>query len=260
MIHGAEPLVSLPAHDVPRAIRFYTESLGMRLLFSAPDHGFCLFGGDRDIPTTIGVHHSAKPIPRVEEQDVWMWLQVDDVHAMSRELESRSVRLVGEIVPRGPGHEQAFLDSEGNLLRLWARINELRRSIDIAATPEAVFAMLSSADSIAQWFELVDHVELEQTVGGRISFVDSVFGVVVGRVTAFDPPYHIAFEFDENWPRTLDIRVEPAGDAVRVHVHQCGFDTLADRDYGIPGLIARLDRGLAVFTTRSAISWSTAAI
>ncbi len=249
MIHGAEPLISLPATDVTRAVRFYTESLGMRLLFGNEERGFFVFGGDRELATTIGVHRSEATIPAVEQQNLWFWLLVDDVAEMRSDLQRRGVQLVGEIVPRGPGSEQAFLDSEGNVVRLWSRMREVRRSIEIDAAPDAVFAMLASAGAIERWFATIDDVELEPRAGGRIAFIDPLFGRVTGRVTHFEPPRRIAFQFDENWPSSLEITVEPTGASSRVLVHQHGFDAIADRDYGIPGLVDRLDLALAALAT-----------
>ncbi|MDQ6831090.1 MAG: SRPBCC family protein [Gemmatimonadota bacterium] len=245
MIHGAEPLISLPATDVKRAVRFYTETLGMRLLFGAEERGFYIFGGDREMPTTFGVHASTAELSPVAQQDLWLWLLVDDVSEMRGELARRGVRLIGEVAPRGPGNEQALLDSEGNLVRLWSRIRELRRSVDIAADPDAVFAMLSDARAIERWFATIDDVALDPRAGGRIAFIDPLFGRVTGRVSAFDPPRRIAFEFDENWPRSLEITVEPTSALTRVHVYQHGFDAIGDRDFGIPGLIARVEEALA---------------
>jgi uncharacterized protein YndB with AHSA1/START domain len=150
----------------------------------------------------------------------------------------------------GPGRELRFLDSEGNVLRLYESLQEVRRSIEINAPANAVFRALTDPDIIERWFSTIDDVRLDARVGGAISFIDPVFGPVTGAVTALETGRRIAFEFAENWPRSLEITLSPVanctreGNCTRVEILQGGFDRIEDRDFGIPDLVSRLDEAV----------------
>jgi predicted enzyme related to lactoylglutathione lyase/uncharacterized protein YndB with AHSA1/START domain len=243
-IRSVNPLISLPATDIDRAFRFYTETLGMRVALENHTVGFHVFDTGIVGGTRIGIHRHNGPVPPVDAQGVWFWLAVDDIAATRERLESAGVQFLGITVPLGPGLQQLFLDSEGNVLRLWEPLHDVQRGIDIGAAPSAVFAALVDASAIERWFAGIDDVELNPVVGGVIRFIDPAFGRVEGRVTALEPNRRIAFEFSANWPAHLEIRVTETGSGARVDVHQWGFEGIRDREYGIPGLVARVDQAL----------------
>jgi uncharacterized protein YndB with AHSA1/START domain/predicted enzyme related to lactoylglutathione lyase len=245
MIRSIDSLISLPANDPSRARRFYAEVLGLTTIFESPQRDFAIYAGRETPGTLVGIHRSDRVAPPVESQDTWFWLKVDDISEARRTLESRGVTFIGETNDLGPGHDIRFLDSEGNVLRLFAPLREVRRSIEIAAPPAAVWATLTQARQIERWFAAVDDVTLETTLGGRISFIDPALGRVEGKVTALEPERRIAFEFTQNWPTHLEIALATSGAKTRVDVWQHGFEPIRDRDFGIPAVRRRIDDGLA---------------
>jgi uncharacterized protein YndB with AHSA1/START domain/predicted enzyme related to lactoylglutathione lyase len=248
VIRSVDPLISLPATDPARAFRFYTEVLGLAPLFENREAGFYIFGGSgyREGAPTVGVHKHEGAIAPPTQQGVWCWLDVESIDAARQRLERSGVRFLGDVEPYGPGFQIAFLDSEGNVLRLWQQIQEVRRGVDIDVRPDSVFRALTEPELIERWFASIDDVRMDARVGGKVSFTDPVFGHVTGRVTALDAPRHLAIEFAENWPTHLEFTVTAHGDGSRLEVHQYGFDAIRDRDFGIPGMIEHLDLALSV--------------
>ena len=248
MIRSVDPLISLPATDPARAFRFYTDVLGLAPLYENRESGCFIFGGSRyrEGAPTIGIHKHDGTIAPPAQQGVWCWLDVESVDDARQRLERAGVRFLGDVEPYGPGFQVAFLDSEGNVVRLWQQIQEVRRGVDIDVRPESVFRALTEPELIERWFASIDDVQLDARVGGAVSFNDPLFGRVIGRVTALDAPRRLAIEFAENWPTHLEFTVAPRGRGSRLEVHQHGFDPIRDRDFGIPGLIENLDAALLV--------------
>ncbi len=109
--------ISMTARDMPRAIAFYRDTLGMKHLFDAgPGLSFFDCDGIRlmlSLPEKGG-EAGASSI---------LYFKVDDVHATFRELAGRGVAFERppHLVARTPAHAlwMAFLrDSEGNLLAI----------------------------------------------------------------------------------------------------------------------------------------------
>jgi uncharacterized protein YndB with AHSA1/START domain/predicted enzyme related to lactoylglutathione lyase len=248
MIRSVDPLISLPATDPARAFRFYTEVLGLAALYENRESGFFIFGGSRyrEGAPTVGIHKHEGTIAPPAQQGVWCWLDVESIDASREHLKRAGVRFLGEVEPYGPGFQVAFLDSEGNVLRLWQQIQEVRRSVDIDVRPESVFRALTEPDLLERWFEAMENVQLDARVGGRVSFTDAVFGRVTGRITTLEAPHRLSIEFSENWPTHLEFTVTARADGSRLEVHQYGFDAIRDRDFGIPGMIENLDLALGV--------------
>jgi uncharacterized protein YndB with AHSA1/START domain/predicted enzyme related to lactoylglutathione lyase len=248
MIRSVDPLISLPATNPDRAFRFYTEVLGLAPLYENRESGFFIFGGSgyREGAPTVGIHKHEGTIAPPAQQGVWYWLQVDSIESARERLGRSDVRFLGDVEPYGPGFQIPFLDSEGNVLRLWQLIQEVRRSVDIDVRPESVFRALTEPELIERWFASIENVQLDPRVGGRVSFNDPVFGAVTGRITRLDAPRRMSIEFAENWPTHLEFTVSERGGGSRLEVHQYGFDAIRDRDFGIPGMIENLDAALAV--------------
>jgi len=250
MIRAVDPLISLPATDPARAHRFYTEVLGLQPVMESHEQGFHIFRGPEAEVPMIGVHAHEGELPATEAQGVWCWLKVSRIEPMRERLQAAGVTILGEPTEMGPGRELRFLDSEGNVLRLYESLQEVRRSIDINAPANAIFRALTDPDIIERWFSTIDDVRLDARVGGAISFIDPVFGAVTGAVTALETGRRIAFEFAENWPRSLEITLSPVanctreGNCTRVEILQSGFDRIEDRDFGIPDLVSRLDEAV----------------
>ncbi|MBK8005636.1 MAG: SRPBCC domain-containing protein [Gemmatimonadetes bacterium] len=185
----------------------------------------------------------------MEQQGTWIWLRVDAIAPVRERFLAQGVRLLGEPRDLGPGWEQLFLDSEGNVLRLYEALNVVERSVDIAAPAEAVWSALTQAAAIERWFDAIDDVTFEAHPGGRVAFRDPAFGEVEGTVTAWEPVTRLAVEFRQNWPRLLEYRLTPVAGGTRLAVVQRDFGPVRERDFGIPGMIEHLDQALALLAT-----------
>lgn len=115
--------IAVVVRDADRAVRFYRDTLGLRLLFQAPPAlAFFDCGGVRIMLTR----------PEGVGQDGGtsiLYYTVDDIHQTYATLSARGVRFVDEphIIARMPDHDlwmTAFRDSEDNLLAL---MSEARR-------------------------------------------------------------------------------------------------------------------------------------
>lgn len=109
--------IAMPARDLPRAIEFYRDRLGIRFLFEAPPSlAFLDCGGVRlmlDVPQDLAFQHPGSVL----------YFRVADIHSAYADLTARGVTFRGEphLVARLPDHElwMAFFDdTEGNTLAL----------------------------------------------------------------------------------------------------------------------------------------------
>jgi catechol 2,3-dioxygenase-like lactoylglutathione lyase family enzyme len=104
--------------DAKRAIRFYTEGLGMRLLEESPYWiKLNAFG------TTIGLHPEGQAIPRVARDShgahagATLTLKSDNVPEDRKRLEALGAVILGE-ADQLWGHMLVFEDPDGNVLKL----------------------------------------------------------------------------------------------------------------------------------------------
>ena len=109
--------IALAVKDLPRAIEFYREKLGMRFLFQAPPAlAFFDCAGIRlmiEVPPDKEFDHPGSPI----------YFKVDDIDRAHADLTARGVAFRGEphLIAKMPDHElwMAFFDdTEGNTLAL----------------------------------------------------------------------------------------------------------------------------------------------
>ena len=108
--------ISIRAHDTERAVRFYRDTLGLKLLFQAPP-GLAFFdcGGVRLM--------LSPPEPEFDHQGSIVYFAVDDITATHAALVSAGVmfRTAPHMVGKLPDREiwlADFEDSEGNTLAL----------------------------------------------------------------------------------------------------------------------------------------------
>ena len=113
--------ISMTAHDLPRAIAFYRDALGLTLLFEAPPKmAFFDCGGIRLMLA----------VPEEKEFDhpgSVLYFKVDDIRAVHAEFQARGVsfRTEPHLVAKMPDHElwmAFFQDSEGNTLALMSEV------------------------------------------------------------------------------------------------------------------------------------------
>jgi methylmalonyl-CoA/ethylmalonyl-CoA epimerase len=105
--------------DVPQAVAFYRDTLGLKHLFDAGNMSFFDCGGVR-LMLTSGENSS-------ERYNSILYFRVADIQAAYGELSARGARFEGEPhrVARMPDHElwmAFFRDPEGNLLALMSEV------------------------------------------------------------------------------------------------------------------------------------------
>ena len=113
--------IAIPVKDLDRAVAFYRDSLGMRLLFQAPP-GLAFFdcGGIRllvEVPSVAEFRHPASIV----------YYRVDDIQAAHATLVARGVSFRDEprLIAKMPDHDlwMAFFgDGEDNTLALMSEV------------------------------------------------------------------------------------------------------------------------------------------
>jgi predicted enzyme related to lactoylglutathione lyase len=108
--------ISIRARDTARAVTFYRDTLGLRLLFEAPPQlAFFDCGGVRLM--------LSPPEPEFDHQGSVLYFAVDDIKAAHTALAASGVafRTGPHLIAKLPDREvwlADFLDSEGNVLAL----------------------------------------------------------------------------------------------------------------------------------------------
>ena len=108
--------VSIRISDIDRAVRFYRDTLGLKLLFQAPPQlAFFDCGGVRLM--------LSPPEPEFDHQGSVLYFAVDDITAAHTALAAAGVKFRSEphLVAKLPDREvwlTDFEDSEGNVLAL----------------------------------------------------------------------------------------------------------------------------------------------
>ena len=111
--------IAMNATDIPRAVAFYRDALGMRLLFEVPPKmAFFDCAGVRlmlSLPETPEYDHAGSVL----------YFRVDDIDQAYAQLTERGVEFRDKphLIARMPDHElwmSFFKDSEGNTLALMA--------------------------------------------------------------------------------------------------------------------------------------------
>jgi methylmalonyl-CoA/ethylmalonyl-CoA epimerase len=112
--------IAQSVRDIKRAVGFYRDVLGMRLLFEAPP-GIAFFDCD-------GVRLMLSPVelaPQFQPPGSVLYFQVDDIRQKHTELAALGVQFTSEprMVAKLPDREvwlADFEDTEGNVLALMA--------------------------------------------------------------------------------------------------------------------------------------------
>jgi len=107
--------IAVVVHDLPQAVAFYRDALGLRLLFEVPSAAFFDCGGVRVMLALPEASH-----PELDHPPSILYFHVDDIVGTCQALEARGVRLEG--TPHVVGQLEArdvwlahFYDMEGNL-------------------------------------------------------------------------------------------------------------------------------------------------
>ena len=112
--------ISIIVHDLPRATRFYRDTLGLPLLFTAPNLAFFDCGGVR---LMLGPAET----PELDHLSSILYFRVPDLKAAHQRLVDQGVEIVAppRLIAPMPTHDlwmNAFRDSEGNLLELMSEV------------------------------------------------------------------------------------------------------------------------------------------
>ncbi len=110
--------VAVPSNDLPAAVGFYKDTLGLPMSVHLPDRGFAEFEtGNLTLsvydPVRMGFEH------HVNRNAIA--LHVDDVEGARATLQERGITFAGETFDTGVCHMALFSDPDGNALMLHHR-------------------------------------------------------------------------------------------------------------------------------------------
>ena len=110
---------SIPVTDMKRAVRFYQDILGLKLLFERPDWSEFSIGGQR-LALKAGKDPQGKaPQDKDRSTGVVVYLSARPVEDRVEVLKKRGVRFNGPVKKFSYGKLVQFEDSEGNILGLY---------------------------------------------------------------------------------------------------------------------------------------------
>jgi predicted enzyme related to lactoylglutathione lyase len=112
--------IAINVHDTNRALEFYRDTLGLKLLFTAGRLAFFDCGGVRLMLTP-------PERPEFDHPASILYFRVADIQSTHARLVQRNVRTEGEphVVAKMPDHDlwlAEFRDSEGNIMALMSEV------------------------------------------------------------------------------------------------------------------------------------------
>ena len=112
--------IAVNAHDLARAVAFYRDTLGLRLLFEVPKMAFFDGGGVR---LMLGVPEE----PQFDHPASIIYYRVADIEAAAARIAAKGATFLAppHLVAKLPDHDlwMTFLnDSEGNVLALMSEV------------------------------------------------------------------------------------------------------------------------------------------
>ncbi len=112
--------IAINVHDTTRAVEFYRDTLGLKLLFTAGQLAFFDCGGVR-------LMLSPPEKPEFDHPSSILYFKVDNIQAAYDRLVHRGVKIEDQphVVARMPDHDlwlAEFRDSEGNLMALMSEV------------------------------------------------------------------------------------------------------------------------------------------
>ncbi|HEX8697029.1 MAG TPA: VOC family protein [Longimicrobium sp.] len=112
--------VAVNVHDLERAVAFYRDVLGLKLLFEVPKMAFFQCG---EVRLMLGVPEK----PEFDHPASILYYKVGDIHAAHEQLKAAGARMEDEphLIARMPDHELwmcFFRDTEGNVLALMSEV------------------------------------------------------------------------------------------------------------------------------------------
>jgi len=110
--------VGLSTHDLPTAVVFYGDTLGLRRSVYLPERHYAEFETGN---LTLSVYNAAEMGLEHHTSRNAIALHVDDVAQARAELEGRGVEFSGDTLDTGVCHMAFFADGDGNALMLHHR-------------------------------------------------------------------------------------------------------------------------------------------
>jgi methylmalonyl-CoA/ethylmalonyl-CoA epimerase len=112
--------IAINVHDTSRAVAFYRDVLGLKLLFTAGQMAFFDCGGVR-------LMLSPPSSPEYDHPSSILYFQVDDIQSAYQRLLELNVKTEGKphMVAKMPDHDlwlAGFRDSEGNVMEFMAEV------------------------------------------------------------------------------------------------------------------------------------------
>ncbi len=112
--------VSIIVHDLQRATAFYRDTLGLPLLFTAPNLAFFDCGGVR---LMLGPAET----PELDHPSSILYFRVSDLTASHQRLVDAGVQILAppRLIAPMPAYDlwmSAFRDSEGNIMQLMSEV------------------------------------------------------------------------------------------------------------------------------------------
>jgi predicted enzyme related to lactoylglutathione lyase len=115
--------------DIQKAKKFFSQTLGLQLTVDTPEYSWLELAGEEDFCSMVGIGEAKemgghKP-PIAPGQNAMITFVVDDIVEAKKELESKGVRFVDEIM-EVPGHVKmvTFVDEDGNHFQLVEDLDE----------------------------------------------------------------------------------------------------------------------------------------
>jgi predicted enzyme related to lactoylglutathione lyase len=120
--------IAINVYDTARAVAFYRDVLGLKLLFSAGNLAFFDCGGVR-------LMLSPPSAPEFDHPSSILYFKVDDIQSAYARLLQHKVKTEGEphVVARMPEHDlwlAGFRDSENNVLELMSEVPHANSAAD----------------------------------------------------------------------------------------------------------------------------------
>jgi methylmalonyl-CoA/ethylmalonyl-CoA epimerase len=114
--------IAIRARDLPAAVAFYRDTLGLDYLFEAGTLAFLMCG---DVRLMLAVPEN----DTVDHESSTVYFRVGDLRAAYAELSSRGVKFIDEphLIAKLPDHElwmAFFRDPDGNLMGLMSEVRE----------------------------------------------------------------------------------------------------------------------------------------
>jgi methylmalonyl-CoA/ethylmalonyl-CoA epimerase len=112
--------IAISTHDLPRAVAFYRDALGLEYLFEAGPLAFFMCG---DVRIMLAVPENEE----VDHPSSIVYFRVTDIHAARTDLSARGVPFDDEphLIARMPDHDlwmTFFRDPDRNLLGLMSEV------------------------------------------------------------------------------------------------------------------------------------------